>query len=131
MDYPAPANAVKVTATEHREIKEKKGTKKRLQGLGDVEPKNVPSGSALAVLELPGARGERVNEVPRKEAGCQLGSVTHWQLFPRVPGKETLEKPWALVCQHGEAFLEERMCRDWDSKEEAEGRTELNLGFAL
>lgn len=57
MDYPAPTNAVSVTASELREVKEKKkkSTKKRLQGLGDVEPKNVPSGSALAVLELPGA----------------------------------------------------------------------------
>lgn len=78
-----------------------------------------------------GQRGERVNEVPRKGAGCQLGNVTHWQLFPRVLSKETLEKPWALLCQHGETFLEERMCRDWDSKEEAEGRAEFNLGFAL
>lgn len=76
-----------------------------------------------------GQRGERVNEVPRKEAGCQLGSVTHWQLFPRVLSKEILEKPWVLLCQHGEIFLEERMCRDWGSKEEAEGRAELGVCF--
>lgn len=79
-----------------------------------------------------GQRGERVNEVPRKEAGCQLGSVTHWQLFPRTLGKERLEKPWALVWQHrGSLPGGERMCRDWDSKEGTDGRTELNLGFAL
>lgn len=32
MDYPAPANAVKVTATEHREIKEKKAQRKGSKG---------------------------------------------------------------------------------------------------
>lgn len=67
-----------------------------------------------------------MNEVPRKEAGCQLGSVTHRQLFPRVLGTETLEKLRALVCQSGGAFLEERLLRDQGSKEETEERTELN-----
>lgn len=72
-----------------------------------------------------------MNEVPRKEAGCQPGSVTHRRLFPRVLGTETLEKLRALVCQSGGAFLEERMLRDQGSKEETEERTELNSEVAM
>lgn len=73
-------------------------------------------------------RGQRVNEVPRKEARCQPGSVTHRRLFPRVLGTETLEKPGAWVCQRGGAFPEGTMLRDRGSKGEAEGEDGVELG---